>query len=317
MKKSILFNLILSLVLACTSSFALAQTNAYTSCYYFNASMANELYKNGDTKTALIYFEKARAASQAYHRADVVAVAACYANAGDKATAFSLLKTAIDKGRRLDWFENVYYFDNMKNDAEWQNLVNYKPKIRETRKSAAYHDLIHGITHEMEAIFTEMEKTPEAAARMPVLDSTAALLMTETINTLGLPNEGELDDEDVQEFLGLYIKIGTYNDKVYQFLLPHAATMLRTGVFRAKEYASMADTWNSHWGQQTVAEGDTVLPIFGNDQTNIAVFTPEQLQQITANRISIGLMPFGIDISAASQKKIDTIAEKICKVAKK
>jgi tetratricopeptide (TPR) repeat protein len=279
--------------------------------------MANELYKNGDTKTALIYFEKARAVSQAYHRADVVAVAACYANAGDKATAFSLLKTAIDKGRRLDWFENVYYFDKMKNDAEWQGLVNYKPKMRETRKYAAYHDLIHGIMHEMEDIFKEMEKTPAAAARMPVLDSTAALLMTETINTLGLPNEGELDDEDIQEFLGLYIKIGTYNNKMYQFLLAHAATMVGTGVFRAKEYAAMVDTWNSHWGQQTAAEGDTVLPIFGNDHTNIATFTPEQLEQITSNRISIGLLPFGMDISAVSQKKVDTIAEKICKPTKK
>lgn len=317
MKKKLFSNLIFSLVLLCTNTILWAQANTYTACYYLNASMANELYKNGDTKTALIYFEKARAAAQAYHRADVVAVAACYANTGDNTTAFLLLKTAIDKGRRLDWFENVYYFDKMRQEPAWQNLANYKPKLRETRKSAAYHDLIHGITHEMEAIFMEMEKTPAAAARMPVLDSTAALLLTETINTLGLPNEGELDDEDVQEFLGLYIKIGTYNDKVYQFLLPHAATMLQTGVFRAKEYASMIDTWNSHWGAQTATEGDTVLPIFGNDQTNIAVFTPEQLQQITANRINIGLLPFGLDISGASQQKVDAVAEKICKATKK
>ena len=316
MKKNIFCYIIIGFALLFAPTVLLAQTNAYAPCYYLNAAMANELYKNGDTKTALTYFEKARAATQAYHRTDIVAVAACYANAGDSATAFKLLKTAIDKGRRLDWFENVYYFDKLKMSTNWQTLANYKPNIRNSRKAGAYHELIHGLTHEMEAVFTEMEKNPAAAARMPVLDSTAALLITETINTLGVPNEGELDDEDIQEFLGLYIKTGTYNDKVYQFLLPHAATMLRNGILRPKEYASMLDTWNSHWAQQTIADDDIILPIFGNDQTNIAQLAPEQLQQLTTNRINIGLLPFGLDISAASQQKVEVITEKICKKPK-
>jgi hypothetical protein len=289
----------------------LAQNNTYSPCYYSNVAIAQELYKNGDTKTALKYFEQARTEAKAYHRTDIIAAASCYAANGDKTATFALLKTALDKGRRFDWFENVYYFDALKTEPEWQNIAKYEPKGRFTARAHAYHDLIHGITHEMEDVFMQMEKDPNAAARLPVLDSAAAAILVETMTTIGLPNEGELDDEDVQEFLGLYIKTGMYNQKTYDFLREKAALLLRSGIFRAKEYASMIDTWNSQWSQPAV-EGDTVLPVFGNDTTPIGSFTKEQLAQINSNRIAIGLLPYGMDISPESLKKIDTIIAKNC-----
>jgi hypothetical protein len=307
-------NIFFSLFLGFFASFCFAQST-YTACYYLNTSMANEFYKNGDLKNALIYFEKGRAFAQAYHRSDVVAVAACYAEKGDNAAAFALLKTALDKGRRFDWFENVYYFDKLKTLPEWQNLQTYTPKIRMTQKARAYRDLIHGLTHEMEDVFAEMEKNPAAAARLPVLDSAAAVVLVEIIDRLGVPTEGELDDEDVQEFLGMFIKVGMYDKKTYDFLRAQTPAFLRNGVFRAKEYSAVLDNWNSQWGQ-TGLEGDVILPVFGNDQTAIGGFTREQLAQINDNRTSIGLLPYGMDISPESQTKINAIVDKNCKPKK-
>jgi hypothetical protein len=285
-----------ALLLCAATTFVQAQ-NTYTPCYYRNAAAATELYKNEAWDDALIFFERAHAAAQAYHRADIVAVAACYAHKGDKKRALQLLKTAMDKGRRFDWFQKVYYFETLHTDSAWVALAGYQPKKHYAARGQAYQNLIQGIAHELDEAHEEMAHNAAAAARLRVIDSTAATMLCEIIIQAGLPDEGELDDNEQKEMMGLWLKAGIWDEKTYQFLLPYTEKICQNGIFRAKEYAYIIDTWGAIWAKR---QQKIVQPRYGKDDTNLAALTLEEFETMNANRRAIGLLPFGFDISAAS-----------------
>ena len=282
------------------STFAQAQ-NTYSPCYYRNAAAATELYKNEAWEQALTYFERAHAAAQAYNRTDIVAVAACYAHKGDHTTALQLLKTAMDKGRRFDWFQNVYYFEPLRHDSAWLQLATYQPKKRNTIRAKVYRNLVQGIAHELDEAHEAMTHDPAAAIALRNIDSTSAVLLRETLLQAGLPDEGELDDNDQKDFLGLFVKAGLWDEPTHQFLLPYAEQLYRNGTFRAKEYAYIIDTWGALWAKRTQT---TYQPQYGKDDTNLAALSAEAFDTLNRNRRAIGLLPFGFDISAESLAKI-------------
>ncbi len=285
---------------------AQAQSN-YTTCYYTYANVAQELYKNGDLNGAKTFFDKAFAQAKTWHRTDLVAVAACYAKQDSTQKAFAILKLAMDKGRRFDWFKNVYYFDKLKQDtAKWNALQNYVPAARKTVRAMNFHGLLDGLKPRLENEETAIE---------------TAYAFRSLIEKYGYPTEGEIDDEDAKNMQLLFIEAAELPPSDYVILLALARKLVDTGIFRTKDYAIIIDygivirftnerkqekTHNHQEGEhQEAHQPETYRLTFGEFQhADLGKLSDEEWLKMNQQRASIGLPPFGFDISPETLAKV-------------
>ncbi len=303
MHKSLLFFFLFTLLIS-----AKAQPNKtaanYTICYYTYANVAQEIYKNGDLAGAKTFFDKAFSEAKTWHRTDLIAVAACYAQKDSTEKAFAALKLAMEKGRRFDWFKNVYYFDKLKSDtAKWNALERYTPAARKTIRAMNFHGLLDGLKPRLENEETAIE---------------TAYAFRDLVEKYGFPTEGELDDEDLKNLQLLFIEAAELPPSDYVILLAMAQKLVGTGIFRAKDYAIIVDygiviRFTNEQKQEKPHQHDehdahkheTYRLTFGEFQNaNLGSLTDDEWLKMNQQRVSIGLPPFGFDISAESLAKV-------------
>ncbi len=279
--------------------FAKAQNN-FTSCYYLYANTAQELYKNGETEKALIYFQKAFAVAKTWHRTDLVAVAACYTQQDSIKKAFELLHLGMDKGRRFDWFKEVYYFTKLKADtARWNELARYEPKQRKTVRAMNFQGLLKGLHERLENGESAIE---------------TAYAFRDLVEKYGVPSEGELDDDDAKNLQLLMIESCEMPPNDYLNFLSVAKKMIGLGVLRSKDYAIAVDygivirssqkhrAHNDAEMHETPAQPRLTYGEF--EHANLGKLSNEEWSIMEAQRKSIGLLPLSFDISPESLEKI-------------
>lgn len=299
MKPIFLKKTIIALGLAFFSFFegAIAQTS-YSNCYYLYANVAQELYKNGELGQASRYFERAAAEAKTLHRTDLIAYAACYAKRDSSKKAIELLHLAIDKGRRFDWFENVYYFDKLKTDTTaWNALARYIPITRQTTRALNYHGLLDGLQQRLENGENGIE---------------TVYAFRDLIQKYGLPAEGELDDNDAKNLQLLGIEAAEMPKTDYLAFVGVIKDLVKNGVLRAKDYSIIIDygimirASHAHEKGELELKGEQPPLTFGDfEHFKLSTLSPEGFAAMNARRKSIGLLPFGFDISAESLAKIN------------
>ncbi|MEY4928028.1 MAG: hypothetical protein RI894_2464, partial [Bacteroidota bacterium] len=278
--------------------FAKAQTS-YSPCYYIYANTAQELYKNGETEKALIYFQKAYSEAKSWHRTDLIAVAACYTQRDSTKKTFELLHLAMDKGRRFDWFKEVYYFAKLKTDStNWSELANYEPKQRKTVRAMNFHGLLNGLRERLE--------NGEAAIE-------TAYAFRDLIEKYGLPSEGELDDDDAKNLQLLLIEAAEMPPNDYLNFLLVAKKMVNSGVLRAKDYAIAIDygivirAAQEHKAKKEGEQHEEMPQMrltYGEfEHANLSKLSNEEWLIMEEQRKNIGLLPLSFDISPESLAK--------------